>query len=226
VLVLTVDLVLIHTSKAAVVWALVLSPVASLMFFVSARLLGRLGLVVSFAAPEEPDEDAAPRRRRKRRTKPLNAYDPRTRMFSPTEEVPDDPPPDAQPPELPGIETPYDGVVTGYGVDYSGAVPVEEPRPAPMIHKFDDEDDEPIRVAPAPEISTDRRRVADELANPPEREMALYAKSRVEEPVNPYGFDALSFLFDPKTVAPWGALTVGLMLLALLQRALDMLRPE
>jgi hypothetical protein len=226
VLVLTIDLVLIHTSKAAVVWALVLSPLASLMFFVYARLLGRLGLVVSFACPQESEEEAVPRRRRKVRTRPLNAYDPRTRMFSPTEEVPDDPPAEAQPPELPGIETPYDGVVTGYGVDYSGAVPVEEPRPVPVIHKFDDEDDEPIGVAPAPEISTDRLRVAEELANPPEREMALYAKSRTQEPANPYGLEALSFLFDPKTVAPWGALTVGLMLLALLMRALDTLRPE
>ena len=65
--------------------------------------------------------------------------------------------------------------------------------------------------APAPEVSSDRRRVAEKLANPPEHEMALYAKSRVEgadEPVRGRDGDVL---FNPKTVAPWVALTAGLM---------------
>jgi hypothetical protein len=229
VLVLTIDLVLVHTSKAAVVWAIALAPLAVVMFFVYARLLGRLGMVLSFAFPDdqEPDEQEARPRRRKKRTAPLNAYDPRTRMFSPTEEIPDEPQLGAQPPEMTGIETPYDGVVTGYGVDYSGAAaPAEEPKPAPIIHKFDDEDDEPIRVAPPPEVSNDRQRIAEELAQSTQRELTLHAKSRVEAPANPYGSDTVTFLFNPKTAAPWVALTAGLILLALMQRGLDMLRPE
>jgi hypothetical protein len=225
VLVLTFDLVLIHTSKAALAWAAALAPVATLMFFVYARLLGRLGLVLTFAFPEEPEEDERPRRRRKRRKRPLHEYDPRTRMFGPTAEVPDEPPPRAQPPEMRGIQTPYDGEVTGYGVDYSGRAPVvEPPKPTPVM-QFDDDDTEPIRALPPPEVSTDRQQVADKLANPPEREMALFARERVEEPANPYGAEAVTFLFDPKTVAPWVALTAGLVLLALMQRGLDLLRP-
>ena len=226
VLVLTLDLMLVHSLKATMVWAVALAPVAALMLFVYARLLGRLGLVLSFAFPEEPaDEEEARPRKRKKKKRPLHAYDPRTRVFGPTEEVLDDPPLRAQPPEMRGIETPYDGEVTGYGVDYTGAVPVEEPKPT-IIYPLDDEDGEPIRVLPPPEISTDRQKVAEKIANPPEHEVALFLKSRVEEPANPYGADTVLFLLNPKTVAPWVALTAGLILLALMQRALDALRPE
>lgn len=124
------------------------------------------------------------------------------------------------------IQTPYDGEVTGYGVDYSGAVPVEEPRPAAVVYPGDDEDAAPIRALPPPEISSDRQQVAEKIANPPEHEVALFARSRVDEPANPYGVETVTFLFHPKTVAPWVALTGGIMLLSMMQRALDMLRPE
>jgi hypothetical protein len=224
VLVLTLDLALVHSTQVGVAWALALAPVGSLAFFLYARLLGRLGLVLSFVRFREP-ERRRPNRRRRR--KPMNAYDERTRMFSPTQDVPDDPPPDAQPPEMRGIQTPYDGEVTGYGVDYSGApAKTEEPKPAPVIHTFDDEDDEPIRVADAPEISDDRRQVAAELARSTERELALHMPSRIEEPKNPYGVETVAFLFDAKTTVPWTMLTAGFMLLTLFQRGLDMLRPE
>lgn len=229
VLVLTGDLVLIHTSKAAVVWSVVLAPVAAVMFFIYARLAGRFGMVIASAFPEEAEEEEEdPRLRRRRRwKKPVNAYDPTTRMFGPTEAIPDDPPSAAQPPEMEGIETPYDGVLTGYGVDYTGAPAAgPEPEPARIIHTFDDEDDEPIRVAPPPEVSTDRQRVAEELMRPTERELALHTKSRVEVPANPYGADTVTFLLNPKTVAPWLALTAGVILLSLMQRGLDLLRPE
>jgi hypothetical protein len=45
-------------------------------------------------------------------------------------------------------------------------------------------------------------------------------------PANPYGTDAVTFLLNPKTVAPWLALTAGVILLSLMQRGLDLLRPE
>jgi hypothetical protein len=233
-LVLCFDLVLLHPSRVAVGGSLALAPVGVLLFFVYGRLLGRFGLVLSYAFPEEPvedeEEEARPkRRRRKKRRRPINAYDPRTRMFSPTEEIPDEPPFGSQPPEMEGIETPYDGVVTGYGVDYSGnPAPVEEPKPAPVIHKFDDEDDEPIIVAPPPEISNDRQRVAETLAASTERELTLHAPSRTPEPeaARAYGVDTVSFLFDVNTIGPWVILTAGVMLMSVIQRGLDLLRPE
>jgi hypothetical protein len=226
VVVLTFDLILIHTSHASVAWAAALSPIGAISFFVYARLLGRLGMVIAFVFDQESAKPERPRRRRKRKP-PTHAYDERTRMFSPTEEILDDPAIDAQPPDMHGIQTPYDGEVTGYAVNYAGTAPiVEEPTPARIIHKFDDEDDEPIVVAPPPAISEERRQVAEKIANPPEREIALYTKDRLIEPTNPFGADAVTFLFDVKTVGPWLTLTCGLIVLALMQRALDLLRPD
>jgi hypothetical protein len=233
-LVFCFELVLIHPTRMTVGGTLALAPVGVLVFFLYARLLGRFGLVLSYAFPEEPMEDEeeearTKRRRRKKRRRPINAYDPRTRMFSPTEEIPDEPPLGSQPPEMQGIETPYDGVVTGYGVDYSGdPAPVEEPKPAPVIHTFDDEDDEPIIVAPPPEISTDRQRIAETLAASTERELTLHAPSRIPEPdpARAYGVDTVAFLFDVNTIGPWVALTAGVMLMSVIQRGLDLLRPE
>jgi hypothetical protein len=224
VLFLTFDLLLLHTSKVTMGWAIALSPLAVLLFFIYARLLGRLGLVLTFAQPEEVD--AKPVRRRKKRRAP--AYDEKTRWVGPKEAIPDDPPVRAQPDEMPGLETPFDGPVTGYGVDYAGKLPPpEEPKPAPFIVKFDDEDDTPITVAPPPEIDqTDRARIAAVLAIPPKHEVELYLRDRPTEPANPYGSEAVTFLFDVKTIDPWLRLTIGLVVLALFQRALDLLRPE
>jgi len=227
VLFLTFDLTLLHSSRATIAWACALSPVAAAMFFVYARLLGRLGLVISYAQPDEPEEPVPARKPKKRKKKPPFAYDPRYRLGVPREENSEFVPTEAQPTELPALETPMDGPVTGYTVDYSGKPPPEEaPKPAPVIHKFDDEDDTPITVQPPPDIdNTDRTRLAAELAQPSQRELELYLRERPTEPANPYGAEAVTFLFDAKTLDPWLRLTLGIAALALLQRALDALRP-
>ena len=148
-------------------------------------------------------------------------------MFSPTEEIPNEAPIDAQPPEMQGLMTPHDGEVTGYAIDYAGTAPViEEPKPTRIVHTFDDEDDEPIVVAPPPEISSERQQLAEKIANPPEREIALFTKDRLVEPTNPYGPDAVLFLFDIKTLGPWLTLTCGLIVLALMQAALSTCSPD
>jgi hypothetical protein len=54
----------------------------------------------------------------------------------------------------------------------------------------------------------------------------LYLRGRPTEPANPYGSETVTFLFDLKTVEPWLRLTAGLILLALIQRGLDAMRPE
>jgi hypothetical protein len=210
------------------VWASALSPVAVLLFFVYARLLGRLGLVVSYtrSATEEEPERAKPRRKKKRR-KPALAYDETTRWVGPKESIPDEPSLRAQPEDLPAIQTPMDGLLTGYGVDYDGKLPPPEPpKPARPVYPGDDDDLNPIRVAPPPDLSdTDRAKVAAALIVPLESEVELYLRERPTEPANPYGAEAVTFLFDPKTIDPWLRLTIGLVALALLQRALDALRP-
>lgn len=223
---LTFDLILIHSSKASVVWAIGLSPIAVLAFFIYARLIGRLGLIVSFTRPEQEKSATKPKKRKKPK-KLLHAYDPVARQFGPKEEIQDDPPSFAQPSDLGSIQTP-DGEVTGYGVDYDGtrAIP-EEVKPARIIHTFDDEDQTPITVAPLVETAgTDRERIAAEMAKPSERELSLYLRERPTEPRNPFGAESILFLFDLKTIAPWLTLTLGLILMALIQRGLDGLRPE
>jgi hypothetical protein len=122
-----------------------------------------------------------------------------------------------------------DGPLTGYGVDYDGKLPPpEEPKPARTIYPGggDDDDLTPIPVAPPPDISeTDRAKVAAALVVPRESEVELFLRERPTEPANPYGAESVTFLFDPKTLDPWLRLSVGLVVLALLQRALDSLRP-
>jgi len=226
VIFLTFDLILIHTSKTTVAWAIALAPVAVLAFFIYARLIGRLGLIVSFTRPEQ-DEIAPRRKKRKRPKKMLHAYDPEARQFGPKEEIHDDPPAFAQPSDLASIQTP-EGELTGYGVDYDGtrAIP-EGVKPARIIHTFDDEDQTPITVAPPVSVAgTDRERIAAEMAIPSERELSFYRHERPTEPGNPFGSESILFLFDPKTIEPWLRLTLGLVLMALLQRALDAMRPE
>jgi hypothetical protein len=225
VLFLAFDLIFVHRNAVDIGWSVALCPIAVLLFFIYARLLGRLGLVITFTQPRL-EKETRPRKRKSKR--PLHAYDEKTRVFVPKEAVLDEPPLNAQPSELPPIETPYDGPVTGYTVDYLGTSPlIEEPKPAPKIMHFDDDDDTPITVAPPPDIAgTDRQRIAAELAQPSEREMALHFRERPKEPKNPFGVETVSFLFDLKTIDPWMRLTLGLILLAIMQHGLDLLRPE
>jgi hypothetical protein len=224
---LTFDLILLNTSKLTMAWAIALSPVAVLFFFIYARLMGRLGMVLTFAQPAEPEaKPEPPKKKKKKRSVP--AYDPKTRWTVPKEENPENVSFEVQPDDLVPLETPMDGPLTGYGVDYKGRPqPPEEPPPARTIIKFEDEDDTPITVAPPPDISaTERPKIAERLANPPKHEVELYLRGRPTEPANPYGSETVTFLFDLKTVEPWLRLTAGLILLALIQRGLDAMRPE
>jgi len=228
VLFLTFHLIMLQSDRVTAVWAVALSPLAVLLFFVYARLLGRLGLVVSYAIPQVEETAQERPQRRKRRRKPALAYDESTRWVGPKEPIPDEPPARAQPEDLPAIQTPFDGPLTGYGVDYDGRLRVpEEPKPARPVYPGGGEDDlTPITVAPPPDISeTDRAKAAAAMIVPLESEVELYLRERPTEPANPYGAEAVTFLFDPKTLEPWLRLTVGLVVMALLQRALDDLRP-
>lgn len=225
VVVVAVDVLLVHQPRDSFVISLVLAPMAIGFMFVYARLLGRLGLALSFTLPAEETEPEPEKKRKPKRPRPTHEYDEATRWSMPTEAV-DHVAADAQPSDLPPVETPFDGPVTGYNVDYSDRpAPEVKPKPPKIMH-FDDDDDSPINVAPPEEVNTtERQRVTDELAKPPQHVMDLYMRERPEEPDNPYGSSAITFLFDPKTVQEWAAGTVGLIFLAVLLHALNVLRP-
>jgi hypothetical protein len=218
VIFLMFDLTLVRGSQSPAAWVIVLCPVGVVAFFIYARLIGRLGLALSYSLPEV--EESRPRRKKKRKPRrPVHAHDEKHRWGIPTQEFIED---------VPKLVNPYEeGEVTGYAVDLEGKMPLEEPpKPAPIIQKFDDEDDTPIGMEPVADLSqTDRPAIAARLANPPEHEVALYLTSRPTEPANPYGTETVTFLFDIKTVEPWLRLSAGLVLLAFCQRALDALRP-
>lgn len=219
----TFDVILLRTETVSAFWTIALCPIAVLLYFIYARLIGRLGMVVSFALPrQEVVEDKAPKRKRRPRT-----YDEKTRWAAPRDTDTDLPAADAQPPNLPGLESPNDGIVTGYGVSYNDASPPpEEPKPAPIVHKFDDEDDSPITIAPLIDArSIERDRISIVMAEPPEEEILLHLRERPREPANPYGAETVTFLLDPKTIDAWLRLTIGLIVMTVLQRALDHLRP-
>lgn len=215
VLFLTFDLIFIDRSAVANNWAIGLSMVATLAFFVYSRLIGRYGMVLSYAMPEKKTATARSSPKKKRR--PPQAYDPKHRWGIPTEEIPND---------VPRLISP-EGEVEAYGINISGKVVDEAPRPAPIIHKFDDEDDAPIIVADEDELppSTERDRVTARLVTPTDREMSLYLRERPTEPSAPFGVSTWAFLFDVQTLVPWVRLTGGVVALALLQRALDLTRP-
>ncbi len=211
------DMLLLHTSKATVKWAMALAPVAVLCFFIYGRLLGRLGFVLTFVLPASLQDEKRPTVKRKKR-RPSQAFDAKHRWGIPTEEVEH---------EAPNPIVTSEGEVTGYEVDYVGR-PIEEvAKPAAIIHKFDDEDDRPITVEPLDERpNPERTAMAAKLAEPPQHILDLYLRHRPTEPTNPYGSATVTFLFDPKTIDPWAKLTLGLLGLALLQRALDALPVE
>ncbi|HVK13856.1 MAG TPA: hypothetical protein VM597_34255 [Gemmataceae bacterium] len=214
------DLVLLRPSQIALAWVVALAPVGVLALFVYARLVGRLGLSLSYSLPDAEEPEPRPAKRKRKPRRPAKAYDEKHRWGIPTEEFVE---------ETPKLVNPYDDEeVTAYGVAPAGVpAPEEPPKPAPVVHTFEDEDDTPLVMEPAADLSqTDRAAVAAELANPPEHEVALYLTSRPTEPANPYGAGSLTFLFDMKTVQAWLTLTAGVVLLALGQRALDALRPS
>lgn len=213
VILVAFDLLLLRVDRVSVQWAIALSPVAVLGFFLYARLVGRFGLALSYSLPAV-EADPRPAKKRPPR-RPRAAYDEKHRWGIPTEAIPDD---------VPELISPYDGPVTGYALDLSGKLPVEE-SPPPVRQHFDDEDNSPLGVEPPADVSTERSAMAARLVTPPEHEVALYLTSRPTEPANPYGTATVSFLFDLKTLDPWIRLTAGLVGLALLQRALDALRP-
>ena len=170
------DLVLLRPSQVAVTWVIALAPVGVFAFFIYARLVGRLGLALSYSLPEV--EESRPRRKKKRKPRrPAQTYDEKHRWGIPTEEILED---------TPKLISPYDGEITGYAVDMEGKMPLEEPpKPAPIIQKFDDEDDTPIGMEPVADLSqTDRPALAARLMNPPEHEVAVHVVA-TDGPTNP-----------------------------------------
>ena len=225
----TLSLMFGGKSTVAFMWVLALSPVATGAFFLYCRLLGRFAFVLNCVRGElyqEPEPEPEPKPKKRKRKAESN---PLTQWASPTA-AHDQHPVNAQPEDLPPIHTPDEGDVTGYNVDFSGApAKQEEPAPRRTVHRFDGEEDaSPFAVNAAddrPEPTADRARLREKIAQPNEREIALYTRHRPVERTLPYGLDVVTRMLNTKTVAVGMMMAMGLAVLATLQHALDALRP-
>jgi hypothetical protein len=219
---LSFDALLIRTNQAPQVWMVGLSVACSLLFFLYARLIGRLGLVLAHAWPqdEETGDDEPKRRAKPKRPAPAKVQariDAQTRWSLPKADV------DQSSTETP-LQTP-EGEVSGYGLFTANSKVEEKAKPKRVVHLFDDEDDEPLSAAPPPEIREERVQVARKIATPSQRELSMYLRERPEEPKNPFGVELVSFLFEAETFAVWFVLTLQFFALGFLQRILDSARP-
>lgn len=190
--------------------AVVLAPVAAASFLVYARALGRLGLVLSFTTGGENEPVKRKRKRKKKEEKPRTGEHEEQPVFK-------------QPSELPPIQTPFEGPVTGYDVALDDRP--REPEPTSRRVVDEDEDLTPIPIAesdvdaPPPVRPPIPQASAEELALWDDRDR------RVTEPARPFGATVVTFLGEPRAAKAWFVLAAGLALLGLMVQALRELRP-
>jgi hypothetical protein len=197
---------------------LVLAPLAAAAYLVYARLLGRIGLVLSFTKGRE---DLRPRRRRPK---------PHPAIVTPVVQEATAGP--VQPSQLPGIMTPYDGEITGYDVSDSDRPP---PLPAVVTRSRvipdDDDDGEMIRVVEPDPVPIERPLTLQQeqaLKAPRKDELELYDHSEriVREPKRPFGAECFAFLVQPGPLQAWVRLSLGLLVLGALIFFMRELRPD
>jgi len=221
-----------QTPTATAIVCGTLSGVFALMY---ARVLGRLGLVLSFTEGGRNYEDPADRRRVRRssgspRLSPdqpgtMSAAVPRV-----TEEMPESERPTAN------VAYTVSGSIAGYDVIEDGFE--ERVVPARIVHRFDDENDTPMRlvepISPSVVEAALRTRTGatgDNVARAEahvahEDEIALFDKTRrVEEPTSPYGFEMWAFLFYPSAIGVMVRLCAMLALVSMLMAGLRATNP-
>jgi hypothetical protein len=196
-------------------WAVLLAPISAAGFLAYARTLGRLGFVLSFTRGANNERIKGGRRKKKERSK----------LAEHTEQ-----PIHAQPSELPPVETPFEGAITGYNVVFDDRPPAEE-APKPTLLTLDDDDDRrPLQLEPDPIDHSNRARERmnkPPMPEPDPEEMAAWEKTRsLKEPKQPYDAKLLTFLFEQRSTTAWIILAVGLALVGGMIRMMREFRPE
>jgi hypothetical protein len=204
-------------SETSYVMVFILSPLTALCFLVYARLVGRLGFVLSFTRGIETEKVKKP-------TKPKR----------PRPVVPEEAPVYVQPSEMKAIRNPFDDEeVTGYSVNFVGKVE-EQKAPPPKIEEEESyiiEDGLEVEESPAPVRETGskppKNNPGSNAFDPPlEEEVQLYSKKKkLKEPKVPFGSDSILFLASPDMIRGLLKLGAGMMVLSLLIHFLGALRP-
>jgi hypothetical protein len=185
-------------------WLLAACPVLVLSLYLYARLLGRLAFVLMFTKSR-----LTRRRKKEKRDEP-----------PPLQTPPPPAEPEAeeegfrQPSELPPIETPDEGPLTGYDVTFADAKPkrrvkAEVAEPARRRPPDPDEDLTPYTVNEPDGEAIPEERVPASVVTPRADELALI--SRDDAPRKPkvaWSAEVLAFLGQSETVAAAGLLTL------------------
>lgn len=206
----------ITRTDASFVLGLFFAPVCAAGFLIYARTLGRLGFVLSFTKGANNERVKGERRKNKERPK----------IGEHTEQ-----PINAQPSELPPVETPYEGAMTGYNVVFDDRPSAEVPS-KPTLLTLDDEDEgegRPLQLEA--DTDDDATRARERMNKPPlpepdPVEMAAWEQTRsMKEPKQPYDAKLLTFLFEPRSMTAWIMLGSGMALFGGFIRALREFRP-
>jgi hypothetical protein len=195
-------------------WAVILAPLSAAGFLVYARTLGRLGFVLSFTRGAGNERIKGGRKKKKERPK----------IGDHSEQ-----PIQAQPSELPPVETPFEGPITGYNVVFDDRPRVDE-APKPSLLTLDDEGDgQPLQLEPDRIDEGNRARERTNkppLPEPDPEEMAAWEKTRsLKEPKQPYDAKLLTFLLEQRSMSAWIILGFGLALIGGMIRVLRELKP-
>lgn len=191
-------------------------PVLVLSVYLYARLLGRLAFVLAFT---KSVFDAKPKKKKRK------AADDEVRTAA-AAAVSHDEEGDGgfvQAKDLPPIQTPDEGPLTGYDVRFEDAPPAPKPRkrvvaevvdPDPESElrpkrrpRFADDEDEPYEMH-LPEVAPEER-IPDEVVRPKESELRLVSKDDSgRPPTAAWTGELLAFLAQPETLAAIGMLSM------------------
>jgi len=183
----------------------------TLAFLLYARLMGRLACLARLTRIRTKKEVAKKKAKRTRGVKVDNPWD-----------VPDEVQREeaargvgfTQPSEMDGLETPYEGEVTGYDVSFAQVVKPEPPPALPLRRSRPIPASEPERVGPAASRATT-------TVEPDKLEMARLSRKKEKPPENPWGIGVWLFPFQGKTAVTWVTLALGVGLIAACVRVLQ-----
>ncbi len=197
----------------SILFVIVLSPIAAMLLFMHAWLIGRLGLVLSFTR----GSSAGPK---KRKRKKIVSPTPATGNHS-------EQPIHLQPSELPPIATPFEGEITGYNIQYDPQPVIRNPpTPAPVpASGTEHEDTESFAMSAAEELPEADDR-SHQLPVPSKDELALMSEDRrVRAPNIAFNSSLWTIFREPNTLKAIFILSLGFACFAIMIQMLAQLRP-
>jgi hypothetical protein len=191
-----------------------LAPVAAAAYLIYARALGRLGLVLTFTKGGENEPARGKRKRQKKKAETIKIGEHGEQ------------PAFKQPSEMPPMQTPFEGLVSGYNVQLNDR-PADWEAPHAGTKRLDEEELTPIPLeSEIPLPDTAEPESPNPLLKEAATEMALIDRSRrLVEPKVVWDAGLVTFLCERRTSKAWLLLSTGLAVFGILIFFLRELRP-